>query len=154
MFDQNSTVDHQSERHNCAFGLGVLAQKAPIVFAKVGEMVLKRLFEMTEDKKRSTAGMKIYNKYIDNVYSAIGKVFANNPQFMKDDYVENWLKYLPLKYDDDESKIMFSEMCKMAENKECVKGLMGKNGQFYDLVIKKFDESIESEFCEELKVFP
>lgn len=25
---------------------------------------------------------------------------------------------------------------------------MGKNGQLYDLVIKKFDESIESELCD------
>ena len=145
---ENSTEDHQGVRHNCAFGLGLVAQKSPTIFNQAGDVILKRLFEMAEDKKRPTTGMKIYNKYIDNVYSAIGKALANNPQFMKDNYVEKWLKYLPLKYDDDESKIMFSEMCKMADNKECITGLVGKNGQFYDLVIKKFDESIESEFCD------
>lgn len=122
----SSQLNHLSSaiRQSTAFGIGVIAQKTPILFQSRLHSVIANLIQVIETTKTTIPNLNDMTDdqgyAFDNAISTIGKIVFTYPQsFSNDDrqrFIELWMSHLPLRYDMDEAFANHSQLIKAVES--------------------------------------
>ena len=150
LFEAHLNHVHEGVRQMSAFGIRIIAQKAPAVFQPMAISVLQKLARIVETVQvpRQKNEMDISAlTALDNAISALGIICMIHGNLLSEDdqtkVLQLWLQQLPLRHDTEEAQMAHAQLIRAVLDQDT--RVLGKNREHLMRIMDVFMDILASE---------